>query len=89
MAKKKKRDDGDKDAPASAAAPASSGEPTPAIDAAYARGNYALVRKLAAADASEHAQKLKSLVQIDPVQLLVGAGAILVVALAAFLTLKP
>jgi hypothetical protein len=83
---KKKKSDGEK--PATSAAPAATPEKKETdIDIAYARGNFSRVRELAKADPSEHAQKVKALVEIDPIQVLVGAGAILVVALAAFLTL--
>jgi hypothetical protein len=89
MAKKKKSGDGEKsEKPATpAAAAATPDKKETDIDIAYARGNYARVRELAKTDPSEHAQKVKALVEVDPVQILVGAGAILVVALAAFLTL--
>lgn len=81
----KKKNKAPAEAAASAAAPITHADP---IDVAYAAGNYAAVRRMAASHPSEHASALVSRIVLDPVQILIGAFALFVVSLAAFLTLN-
>ena len=66
--------------------PDDSASATEPVDVAYAMGNYAEVRKLAAT--SPHAAELMARVKIDPVQLLVGGVALLFITIVGLVVLK-
>lgn len=76
-------------AAASRAAPATeqAGEAS-SIERAFAVGNFSAVRRLAAQHPGAEADRLLTLAKIEPVQLLIGLGALLVMVVVALMVLR-
>lgn len=91
MAKKKKA----KSQPETSAAASSRAAPTTektaeasSLERAFAAGNFSAVRRLAAQQPGPEADRLLSLAKIEPVQLLIGLGALLVMIVVALMVLR-
>lgn len=95
MAKKNKASKASKDGGAPGAKAQKDVPPlVKAIDEQYARGNFAGVRKLAARagelddEHRKHVEAVLEMTKTDPRAWLIGAGAVIVVIIAGFLTLS-